>query len=102
MNGSLRPATAGFVLSAAITVLFNTALALAKDVSAPLNKFLASIAGHHWTTHGLFDLVLFAGLGIVFTSTGTAQKIPGGRLVGILIGAVAAASLTLGIWYTFV
>ena len=102
MNGSLSPATAGFVLSAAITVLFNTALAWAKDAYAPLNTFLASIAGHHWTTHGLFDLVLFAGLGLLFTSTKTAQKIPAGRLTGILIGAVATATLGLGVWYTFV
>jgi hypothetical protein len=48
----LAPATSGFVLSAAITVVFNTALAWAKDVYPPLNDFMRRIGGHHWTTHG--------------------------------------------------
>jgi len=101
MNAPLSPATSGFVLSAAITVLFNTALAWAKDVYAPLSKFLASLAGH-WTAHGLLDLLLFAGLGLFFTSTRTAQRIPPQYLTGLLIGAVVSASLGLALWYVFV
>jgi hypothetical protein len=58
----MKPVTSGFVLAAAITVLFNTALAWAKDAYAPLNTFLQSLTGHHWTTHGLADLLLFLGL----------------------------------------
>ncbi len=98
----LSPATSGFVLAAAVTVLFNTALAWAKDAYAPLNTFLASIAGHHWTTHGLLDLVLFAGLGLLFTSTRMGESIPPRRLIVGLVAAVVAASLGLALWYVFV
>ncbi|MGP8246475.1 MAG: hypothetical protein ACLQVN_18395 [Bryobacteraceae bacterium] len=100
--GKLTAATSGFVLAAAITVLFNTALAWAKDAYAPLNGFMQSLTGHHWTTHGLADLVLFVGLGILFASTRVAQRIDPNRLVGALIGAVVVAALGLALWYAIV
>lgn len=95
----LTPATSGFVLAAAITVLFNTALAWAKDGNPSLNNFMKSVAGHHWTTHGLADLVVFAGLGIAFTRSGLAQRLSADRLIGMLIGAVAVAALGLVFWF---
>ncbi|HWE50148.1 MAG TPA: hypothetical protein VG273_10185 [Bryobacteraceae bacterium] len=98
----LSATTSGFVLSAAITVLFNTALAWAKDVYPGLNDFMKSVAGHHWTTHGLADLVLFIGLGLAFSGTGAGQKIDPNRLVGALVGAVTIAALGLALWFAFV
>lgn len=98
----LHPATSGFVLAAAVTVLFNTALAWAKDAYAPLNDFLKSIAGHHWTTHGLLDLALFAGLGFLFTSLKTGEKLSPHRLTVVLVGSVIVAALGLALWYVFV
>jgi hypothetical protein len=41
---------------------------------------MKSIAGHDWTTQGLFDLVLFPGLGFIF------MNIPG---------------LELALWFAF-
>jgi hypothetical protein len=99
MESRLTPATSGFVLAAAITFLFNTALAIVKDLSPPLNAFMASVSGHQWTTHGLADLVLFAGLGFVFTYMRVGEKIEANRLIGVLIGAVAVAGLGLAVWY---
>jgi hypothetical protein len=99
MESRLTPATSGFVLAAAITFLFNTALAIVKDSSPPLNAFMASVSGHQWTTHGLADLVLFAGLGLVFTYMRVGEKIEANRLIGVLIGAVAVAGLGLAVWY---
>ena len=61
----MKPATSSFALAAAVAIVFNTLLAWAKDAWEPLNDFLKSIAGHHWTTHGLADLVVFVGLGLV-------------------------------------
>jgi hypothetical protein len=98
----LSAATAGFVLAAAITVLFNTALAWAKDAYAPLNNFMQSLLGHHWTTHGVADLIVFIGLGFLFTKTRLAQKMDPNRLIGALIGAVAVAALGLVLWFAFV
>jgi hypothetical protein len=98
----LAPATSGFVLSAAITVLFNTALAWAKDSYSPLNDFMKRIGGHHWTTHAVVDLLVFVILGLVFTKTRVAEKIAPNRLTTILVGAVAIAGLGLALWYVFV
>ena len=39
----LKAATSAFVLAAAIAVLFNTALAWAKDTYAPLKDFMKSL-----------------------------------------------------------
>ena len=98
----LAAATSGFALAAAITVLFNTALAWAKDAYAPLNDFMKSIAGHHWTTHGLADLLLFVALGFVFTNSKSVEKIGASRMTGSLIAAVVIASLGLVLWFAFV
>jgi hypothetical protein len=91
--------SAAFVLAAAITVVFNTALALAKDAYEPLNTFMKAVSGHHWTTHGLADVILFIGLGLLFLKTNVAEKINPNRLVSILVWAVVAASLGLFAWY---
>jgi uncharacterized membrane protein SirB2 len=98
----LTAATSGFVLAAAIAVLFNTALALAKDAYPPLNALMKSLTGHHWTTHGLVDLILFVVLGFIFMRTRMAEKIDPNRLIGVFIGAVITATLGLALWYAFV
>jgi hypothetical protein len=98
---TMSSATLGFLLAAAITVLFNTALACLKDAYAPLKEFMRSLTGHDWTTHGLVDLVLFVGLGFLFASTKLAEKIDPRRLIAGLIGAVAIAGLGLALWFAF-
>jgi hypothetical protein len=91
--------TSGFTLAAAITCIVNTVLACAKDASAPLKLFMKSIAGHDWTTQGLFDLLLFVVLGVIFAKSRAAERIAPGRLLGILIASVAIAGAGLALWY---
>ena len=98
----LTAVTSGFVLAAAITILFNTALAWAKDASAPLTDFMQRLSGHHWTTHGLADLAVFAGLGFFFAKSKIAKKMNSNRLIEALIAAVAIAALGLVLWFAFV
>jgi hypothetical protein len=95
----LGPASTAFVLAASITFLFNTALAWAKDAYPPLNSFMKSLTGHHWTTHGLADIIVFVGLGLIFLNTKAAEKIGPERLVSILIWSVVAASVGLLAWF---
>lgn len=101
-SGTLDKTTSGFVLAAAVTILFNTALALAKDVSAPLTAYMKRLTGHHWTTHGIADLILFLALGFIFSQTRLGSKLGANAVIATLIGSVIVASLGLAIWYAFV
>ena len=97
MTQDVSPATSGFALSAAVVVLFNTLLACVKDADAPLKNFMRSLTGHDWITQGLADLILFVLLGLLFLKLRVAMD--GTRLIAVLVGAVAIASVALGTWY---
>jgi hypothetical protein len=60
---------------------------------------MASLTGHHWITHSLFDLIVFVGLGFIFMRTGTAQRMDGMTLVKVLIGSAVAGGLGLLAWF---
>ena len=95
----LRAATSGFVLAAALTVVFNTALACAKDASVPLKNFMKSLTDHDWTTQGLVDLLVFVGLGLFFVKSKMTERTNPIHLIGVLVAAVASAGLGLALWY---
>jgi hypothetical protein len=86
----LDGAAGSFGIAAAITILFNTALAWVKDAYAPLNDWMAALTGHHWITHGLFDLAVFLVIGFALRRRG------GGFEANWLIGAVIATALAGG------
>jgi len=91
----LDGAAAAFSMSAAITVLFNTVLAWVKDLYEPLNSFMTMLTGHHWRTHGIFDLIVFVTLGLFLMQR--SFRMDGTRLA-IIVGAssiVAGAGLAL-------
>src|SRR5438477_250868 len=79
--------------SAAVTVVFSTILTWAKETYAPLHDFMASLTGHHWTTHGLAAVAVFLVLGLVFLSWRVAERISPQRLIVALIGAIMAAGV---------
>lgn len=95
----LGPASAAFGMAAAITALFNTALACAKDAYRPLQNVMNAIAGHNWTTQGLADVVLFAGLGLILSRTRMVRTIRPDRVILFLFAAVAVAGVGLFAWY---
>lgn len=97
-NAATHPAeesgktAAAFGLAAAVTVLFNTILALVKDAYQPLDQLMAALTGNHWVTQGLADVILFFAVGWLFTSRG----IPAGGLTNATVATVTAASLIAG------
>jgi len=97
----LSPATSGFALAAAISVLVNTALSCAKDAYAPLKAVMKSFAGHDWTAQSLIDLAFSVALGLIFMNTRIAERIEPARLTASLIGAVVIAALGLAVWFAF-
>ena len=98
-NGKLGRSSAGFAMAASITVLFSTALAWAKDAYKPLNSFMNALAWHNWITHGLADVILFIGLGLIFSRTNWVERIAPNRLITFLVAAVVMAGAGLFVWY---
>ena len=98
-NTGLSRASAGFAMAAAITILFSTVLACVKDAYHPLNNYMNALVWHNWITHGLVDVILFIGLGMIFSRTGMAERIAPSRLISFLVGAVVVAGVGLFVWY---
>lgn len=98
----LNPASAAFAMSATIAIVFNTLLTWGKEAYPPVNAFMASISGHHWITHGLADIALFAVLGLLFLKLGTSRQLSGMHVVVTLVAAVFAGGLGLAAWFVFV
>ena len=95
----LGRARSAFALSAAITVLFNTVVACAKDAYNPLKLFMASLSDHDWTTQGVADVILFVGLGFIFLKMSLPEKVNPARVISLLVGAVIVAGVGLFAWY---
>lgn len=99
--GAAEKTAVAFGVSAAITVLFNTVLAWVKDAYDPLNNFMAALTGHHWWTHGFFDIALFVILGWILASrSGDAHM--SDRLVTTVVAAVVIAGFGLAGWFFLV
>jgi hypothetical protein len=98
---TLGHASAAFAMSAAVTILFNTALTCVKDAYAPLTEFMNGLTGHDWTTQGLGDVVLFFGWGLIFSRTRWAGRISPNRLISFLAAAVVVAGAGLFIWFAW-
>jgi hypothetical protein len=96
----LGNASAAFGVAAAVTALFNTALACIKDAYHPLNNVMNDIAGHNWTTQALADIILFVGLGLIFSAIHVAEKMKPNRLISFLVAAVMIAGVGLFTWYS--
>jgi hypothetical protein len=97
----LGHASAAFAMSAAVTILFNTALTFVKDAYAPLTQFMNELAGHNWTTQGLADVVVFLGLGLIFSRTSLGGGVSPNRLISFLVSAVVVAGVGLFIWFAW-
>jgi hypothetical protein len=98
----LDRAAAAFGLAAAVAVVFNTLLAWVKDSYEPLNAFMKSLSGHHWTTHGIADVVLFLALGMLFMSMGVGAQMSPRRVITTLAVSVVIAGLGLVAWFILV
>jgi hypothetical protein len=100
-NGDTRigAPSAAFAMASAITILFSTALAWAKDAYKPLNSVMNAIAWHNWVTHGLADLIVFFGLGLLFSRSNWIQRMAPSRVISFLVVAVVVGGAGLFAWY---
>ena len=86
MNDTLGRNTVGFGLSAAIVCLVNALLVLLKESSHAVQTLMKALIGHHWVTHGLFDIILFLVLGFLLSRAKGGQGISlAGRTLTLII-----------------
>jgi hypothetical protein len=81
-NNMIDAKTSGYVMAYAYTAIFNAILVLFKESFPVVHDVMASL-GHHWVTHGVLDLLVFFGLGILFTGKG--KQMTGSTAVNYLI-----------------
>lgn len=91
--------TTAFGLAAAIVAVFSTLLTWAKEAYVPLHDFMASLTGHHWTTHGIVDVLLWIAIGFVLLNTGIPERVGGKALTTTLIAATIAGAVGLLGWF---
>ncbi len=90
MNDTLNRNTVGFGLSAAIVCIVNALLVLLKESSHAVQVAMTVLTGHHWVTHGLFDVIVFLVLGFIFSRAKGGQGITmtGKTLTTVLVVCV--------------
>ncbi|GAB6173555.1 hypothetical protein JCM15765_30330 [Paradesulfitobacterium aromaticivorans] len=95
-NSVLSKSTAGFGLSLAVVSIFNGLLVIVKETYTPLMDWMKALTGHHWITHGVFDILLFFILGYLFSKSNLAQKFEADKMTNIIIGSTVIGVILVG------
>ncbi len=92
-----------FGLALAIVCVVNAFIVVVKEKSAAVMDGMKKITGHHWTTHSLIVIVLFLGLGLLFSMarSGRGLEMTANRLIGTLVSSVALATMMIVGFYLF-
>jgi hypothetical protein len=102
-NTSVSKYTVSFGLSLALASVLNAVLVVAKEKIPTVMAGLQSLTGHHWVSHGVVILVLFAAFGWIFAQAkgGRGIGITVNRLIGLLVsGVVTGGVIILGFYLT--
>ncbi|MCF6094915.1 hypothetical protein L1765_13185 [Microaerobacter geothermalis] len=94
-NNVLNKTTVAYVLSFAITTIFNGLLVILKETYTGLKDWMASLTGHHWATHGLFVILLFILLGYLFSKTNVHEKYTAKKLTDIVIWSTVIGTILI-------
>jgi hypothetical protein len=97
--------TASFGVSLGITCVVSALLVILKELSEhSVLIWMKEITGHHWATHGLFDLVVFVVLGLLLAraNRGSGITISEKGLVTAIVGGVVLGGLIITGFYLIV
>ena len=75
------PKTASFVVSYAITTVLSSLIVIAKESNEGFHDWMASITGHHWITHGIFDVIVFIVLGMLLAKVASVASMSGSGMI---------------------
>jgi hypothetical protein len=90
-----------FGVSLALASVVNGLLVVAKEKIPAVMAGMQKLTGHHWISHSVIILAIFASFGWLFAAANRGQgiQLTAGRLVGTLIsGVVIGALLILGFY----
>jgi hypothetical protein len=93
----LSKRSVAFGLALAVACIANALIVVVKEKSDAVMAGMKKVTGHHWTTHSLFVLVLFLGLGALFAQLkgGRGIAMSAGRLMTTLVSSVIVATLII-------
>jgi len=97
--------TVSFGLSVALTSVLSALLVVAKELNEnTILEWMKHATPHHWITHGVFDLLVFAALGFVLARAhgGKGLKVSSRRLNQLIAGAVAISCITIAGFYLLI
>jgi lipoprotein signal peptidase len=101
-NSRLGKFTKSFGASFAITSILSALLVVLKESNEEtVLAWMKSATGHHWTTHGLLNLIVFAGLGWGLSrfNDGQGLNISATVLVALIAVAVVFSELIIAGFY---
>jgi len=103
-NSTISKCTIAFGLALAIACVVNSLIVVAKEKSEAVMAGMKKITGHHWTTHSAIVVLLFLGVGALLTLVkgGRGIEMSASRLIGIVVSAVAGATLIIVGFYLFI
>jgi lipoprotein signal peptidase len=94
--------TRSFGVSFAITSIVSGLLVIVKELNEDtLLGWMKAATGHHWVTHGVFNLIVFVGLGWVFSRLSNGQGVqisPNALVICIVVGVVLGGLINVGFY----
>jgi len=96
-NTSVSKYTISFGLALALASVVNGLLVVAKEKIPAVLSGMQKLTGHHWVTHSVIVLGLFALFGWFFAKLNGGQgiRLNTNRLIGIFVVGVATGSLII-------
>ena len=101
-NTGIGKYTRSFGMSFAITSVLSALLVVLKESNEDtVLAWMKAATGHHWVTHGIFNLIVFVGLGWALSrlDNGQGLKITANILVICIVCAVFVSGLIITGFY---
>ena len=101
-HNALGKYTISFGLSLAVTSLLSAVLVVVKELNqSTILAWMKATTGHHWVTHGVFDILVFVILGLLLSRVQNRRgpQISAGMLSTVIICAVVVSGLLIAGFY---
>ncbi len=79
-------------------MLLITIVVIAAELAAPFKNFFAGITGHHWTARGIFGVLLFILLTLIFNAKSGSDDL--GKSINLVIVSAVSGTIVLFLFYT--